>query len=722
MKIGSLEIELLAEMARLKKDLDEVKNVVGGAMSSISASVANAQRALFGLGGALVGVGSAAAFKGMVAGIVETKVELARLATQTGATVESLSAISTMAKLNGTDIGSVGSAMNKLQKNLASSTEESKGAAQAIKALGINFEEFSRMSADQQMLKVAKSMAEFTDGGGKSAAAMLLFGKAGAQLLPMLKDLAEQNELVGKQTTASALQAEEYEKNLKKLNMAGMALKREFVEGLLPSMEHVTAEMVRARKEGEGLFGMLAAGAKAWWSGTPEQQANKNFAEIVEKKLEWEKEIQDLRQRGFNDDSRGMRSAQMKLDMINKQLGAARGLREAMDPDNRDGRELRGQTRLKQLDPNLGAKVPVDPKIKEGEAFLVQLQRQVEQITKGKFAMLELEAAQKGVGKAAQQYIDILREREELEDRIRIMKEDEARRDKRLDVTQGLRDQLYQQLQAIEEQTEALGLNAEAQARLTAKRAIDKALLSSMKGAYEDQHAELIKLAADMNGKLGPAMDELKRRQDALNASWQYGAQTALDEYLKQVNDVAGQTNRLFTNAFKGAEDALVKFVTTGKLDFKSLMNSIVAELARAQIQQSITGPLAGMMKGGIAGTGGGGSLFGSFTSLLGSLFGGGSAYTPPSAIGIGPRAEGGPVSAGMPYLVGERGPEVVVPRASATVVPNSALGGKSVTISTTINIDSRTDRAAVYADVSRAMEANNQRFADQLRQQGVLG
>ena len=50
-----------------------------------------------------------------------------------------------------------------------------------------------------------------------------------------------------------------------------------------------------------------------------------------------------------------------------------------------------------------------------------------------------------------------------------------------------------------------------------------------------------------------------------------------------------------------------------------------------------------------------------------------------------GPRAAGGPVTAGMPYLVGEKGPEIVVPGRSGTVIPNNRLavggGGMNVTI-----------------------------------------
>jgi phage-related minor tail protein len=38
-------------------------------------------------------------------------------------------------------------------------------------------------------------------------------------------------------------------------------------------------------------------------------------------------------------------------------------------------------------------------------------------------------------------------------------------------------------------------------------------------------------------------------------------------------------------------------------------------------------------------------------------------------------RATGGPVTAGTPYIVGERGPEIVVPGRSGTVIPNNRIG-----------------------------------------------
>ena len=63
-------------------------------------------------------------------------------------------------------------------------------------------------------------------------------------------------------------------------------------------------------------------------------------------------------------------------------------------------------------------------------------------------------------------------------------------------------------------------------------------------------------------------------------------------------------------------------------------------------------------------------------------------------------RAIGGPVSAGSPYMVGERGPELFVPGAQGNIVPNNALGSTSV---------------VVNVDASGTEVQGNQGNADQL-------
>jgi IS5 family transposase len=64
-----------------------------------------------------------------------------------------------------------------------------------------------------------------------------------------------------------------------------------------------------------------------------------------------------------------------------------------------------------------------------------------------------------------------------------------------------------------------------------------------------------------------------------------------------------------------------------------------------------------------------------------------------------GARANGGPVTAGTPYLVGERGPEIVVPGRSGTVIPNNRIGvggGSPTTVNIYTNADPNSTKAAL--------------------------
>jgi lambda family phage tail tape measure protein len=81
------------------------------------------------------------------------------------------------------------------------------------------------------------------------------------------------------------------------------------------------------------------------------------------------------------------------------------------------------------------------------------------------------------------------------------------------------------------------------------------------------------------------------------------GMTNALQKYGDEAANIGKQIESAFTNAFKSLEDALVKFVTTGKFDFKSLANSIIADLARIAVKQAITGPLTNAMGSALSGS-----------------------------------------------------------------------------------------------------------------------
>ena len=65
-----------------------------------------------------------------------------------------------------------------------------------------------------------------------------------------------------------------------------------------------------------------------------------------------------------------------------------------------------------------------------------------------------------------------------------------------------------------------------------------------------------------------------------------------LESFAESAFKVAEQAEQAFVNAFKGMEDALVKFVMTGKLNFKDLANSIIADLTRMFVRYAIVQPL----------------------------------------------------------------------------------------------------------------------------------
>ena len=153
-------------------------------------------------------------------------------------------------------------------------------------------------------------------------------------------------------------------------------------------------------------------------------------------------------------------------------------------------------------------------------------------------------------------------------------------------------------------------------------------------------------------------------------------------EELKKSKSLAEELGLSFTSAF---EDAIVGGSKFSDL-LKGLERDIIAIVTRQYVTKPLTTALDGLFK-----SDGGGGIGGLFSSIFGSIFG-------------GPTADGGPVSGGTPYLVGERGPEMFVPRGSGTIVPNARMGRSMV-----IHINppagmSRQSSSQFAADVARQL------------------
>ncbi|TGN62343.1 phage tail tape measure protein [Paracoccus liaowanqingii] len=82
----------------------------------------------------------------------------------------------------------------------------------------------------------------------------------------------------------------------------------------------------------------------------------------------------------------------------------------------------------------------------------------------------------------------------------------------------------------------------------------------------------------------------------------------ALADYARDAMETGQQMGSAMVNAFKGAEDALVSFVTSGKFNVTDMANSILADITRIALRSAILGPLASAIGGSLGGAFGGAS------------------------------------------------------------------------------------------------------------------
>ncbi len=167
-----------------------------------------------------------------------------------------------------------------------------------------------------------------------------------------------------------------------------------------------------------------------------------------------------------------------------------------------------------------------------------------------------------------------------------------------------------------------------------------------------------------------------------------------LTPHMEEMKNLANGIGQTFENAFMSA----VKGTMSVKDAFRSMAVDIIAELYRVFVVKKITGFI---------------------TDVAGLFLGSGPGST---ASMLGTRASGGPVSARTPYLVGERGPELMIPAASGSIVPNNRLGGGGVVVQQTINVTTgvqQTVRNEIQTLLPQIAEASKAAVLDARRRGG---
>lgn len=159
------------------------------------------------------------------------------------------------------------------------------------------------------------------------------------------------------------------------------------------------------------------------------------------------------------------------------------------------------------------------------------------------------------------------------------------------------------------------------------------------------------KLAAGLK-LIAQSYKEIADQQTAnlvASRSWEQGWKTAFDNYMENATNAATRAGEVFSAVTSNMNSAIDNFVENGKFSFSDLATSIIKDLIKIELKAQAV-KLLGMLGGG-----------GGILSSIGSLFG---------------FAEGGSPPINKPSIVGEKGPELFVPRSAGTIIPNGGGGG----------------------------------------------
>jgi len=543
----------------------------------------------------------------------------------------------------------IGASLAKLSKGLAGADDETVGATKALQFLGVRAKDPSGNLRDpaEVMNDVALKLAEFEDGAGKTAIAMELFGKSGATMLPFLKDLAENQDLNIRLTAKQIEEADQVSNAMGRMRAESNFVAQTLVTAAIPSLSVLYQELKNVIL---GTDNAVDGGQRLRSEGTLTNWAEKTAYAIAVV-------IDALRGIGNTIKSVIKRNAivaqanQNYVDLWDMPLPA--------DAVTRRFEDIRKATETR-----LAAQEDFTERLRaltdEEEAIL---RRGLESVAKTTHDKLKLQ----------DRLTEILLKRQRLE---REAQQSNLERQIRLpgETMKDLAEQAARgqsELRAIEEQIKTLretGAISELDSlrRLAAARRYSANQLATLAG----QARELVEDAPG-NEKLADALKKIEEsaRQAADGASLlgvrvseladpEAGFAKGLRLVAEEVEQIGRQMELVTVQAFNGMTDALVNFVMTGKLDFRSLANSIISDLIRIQIQRAITLPMARAMS----------SIFG---------FADGGVMTSAGPMALRSYASGGIANSPQLALFGEGSrPEAYVPLPDGRSIPVTMSGG----------------------------------------------
>lgn len=224
--------------AQMKKDAQASNIAIGNVLTA----------------GLAVGAGAAIGLGVAVKSAVNEMDNLSKTAQKVGITTEALSALQYAAELADVDIGQLQAGMTRLVKTQAEVAKGSEQQAALFRALGVEVlnADGTLRNAGDVMADIATEFANMEDGAEKTALAVQIFGRAGADLIPLLnggaqgfRDAAREAEAFGLiVSTEAGRAAEEFNDNITRMGNAMQGAGIQLATELLPVMNELSDRVV----------------------------------------------------------------------------------------------------------------------------------------------------------------------------------------------------------------------------------------------------------------------------------------------------------------------------------------------------------------------------------------------------------------------------------------------------------------------------------------------
>ena len=578
-------------------------------------------------------------FKEFIGNQIDIADNLNDISQKTGVAVETLGKYAIAAKNSGTDIEALASGLGKLNKNIVEARDGTGPAAAAFSAMSISVKDAkgNLKSADEITGEIANRFSDFPDGPQKAALAMAVFGKAGAELIPFLN-----NGKQGIEDFSSAFDsafgkaADSFNDKLGVMNANIGKFAGQTAKELLPALNDALDEFTNLFGSGSSAteFGKIISDAMRGVVvalGFVVQQVKNTIAVIQG----LGKAAYGVFQMSQGDLKGGYQTA----------AGAASGTFDAFSKNEADFDAL--LKRQREGSYAFGDGQSHSPMEITVSKYKNTASQSAKMSAFNPTAAAAAAAATKDATKAIQEY-------------IRAQKEENI---------------------TLQEEGKYFGLTTIEVEKLKEARKIDQDFAKKTKDLSPSQVAAYrAETEAIKEQRLAIMQSNYEKSR-----TFETGAKSFLTRYAEDASNSAEQVKTVFQNAFKGAEDALVDFATTGKLNFKEFANSIIKDLIRITIQRGILGPIASALGGIFGGSGGLG-----FSTVTAHANGG--VMTSDGPVPLRKYATGGIATSPQMALFGEGSrPEAYVPLPDGRRIPValSGNGGGGTNVSVTVNVES---------------------------------